>query len=99
MATIEWSLNAVNELASTLDYLKRHFTPKEIAALQRAIEQTERIITENPLTFNTVPENEHVRKVVVLKLNTMYYTVSKDADKVYILSFFSNRQHPQKRKL
>ena len=63
--------------------------------LSNEIEKTVNLISNNPNLFPQ-SENRDVRKAVVKKLNTIYYRL-KEEDKVEILSFFSNRQNPNKR--
>lgn len=54
------------------------------------------IISQNP---NIFPNSDKLqtRKAVILKFNTLYYRVMNN--KIEILSFFSNRQSPDKKKL
>lgn len=93
---IHWTANALNELKYTLDYLEENFTKKEIKKLAAKIESTTSLISQNPFIFPK-SENHLVFKVVILKFNTLYYRINDNH--VEILSFFSNRQHPKKRKL
>ena len=51
--------------------------------------------TDTPVEASEIKKD--VRRAVVLKLNTLYYRVNEN--NVEILSFFSNRQNPKKRKL
>lgn len=91
-----WTPNAKKELMKTIDYLNLNFTEKEIIKLVQKIDSTIELISKNP---NVFPKSEfkNIHKTVILKFNTMYYQV-KD-DNVEILSFFSNRQSPNNRKV
>jgi|SRR5690554_785950 len=93
---IRWTKHALNELARTLEYLEKNFSEKEIRRLAWKIESTTEMLARNPKMF---PESEtrNVRKVVILKYNTLYYRIKHDS--VEILSFFSNRQSPRKRRV
>lgn len=93
---IFWTPNALKELEQTIDYLQNNFTDKEIRKLAHKIESSIEIISQNPFIF-PVSETKDVHKAIILQFNTMYYRVN-DID-VEILSFFSNRQSPQKRKI
>lgn len=93
---IFWTPNALKELEQTIDYLQNNFTDKEIRKLSHKIESSIEIISQNPFIF-PVSETKYVHKAIILQFNTMYYRVN-DSD-VEILSFFSNRQSPQKRKI
>lgn len=93
---ILWTPNAREELEKTIEYLELNFTDKELKKLAVKIEEVTELISHNPHIF-PLSENRNVRKSVILKFNTMYYRVM--GEDVEILSFFSNRQSPAKRKL
>lgn len=93
---ILWTDLALEELSKTVEYLEREFSQKEIDKLGIEIERIFSIISSNPTIF-PLSENLQVRKVVILKFNTVYYRI---IDKqIEIISFFSNRQSPKKRKI
>ncbi len=94
---ILWTDNALSELQKTVEYLEEHWTKKELRNLATNLEKTLNLISNNPYLFQASEIKEDVRRAVVLKLNTLYYRVNKN--NVEILTFFSNRQNPKKRKL
>ena len=94
---IEWTDNALNELIATYQYLEENWTEKELRNLSSEIERTIKLISENPKLF-PLSEKKKIRRVIVKKLNTLYYREVKKS-KIEILSFFSNRQDPNRRKL
>lgn len=93
---IFWTPNALKELAQTIKYLENNFSEKEIKKLANKIESTLLLISKNPNLF-PISENRNIHKAVLLKYNSMYYRIKND--KIEILSFFSNRQSPDKKKL
>jgi plasmid stabilization system protein ParE len=93
---ILWTDNALHELAQTIEYIQENFSDKEVRTLALKIENTTKLISQNPTIF-PISEFKGVYKAVVLKYNTLYYRLTKD--NIEILSFFSNRQNPKKRKL
>lgn len=93
---IFWTTNALNELEKTISYLAENFTEKEIRKLAIKIELIIALISQQPTIFPKSDFN-NIYKAVVLKYNTLYYRINKD--KIEILSFFSNRQHPTKRNI
>jgi len=94
---INWTDNALSELKNTFEYLENNWTEKELRKLSNEIEKTVNLISNNPNLF-PLSENRNVRKAVVKKLNTIYYRW-ESGEIVEILSFFSNRQNPDKRKI
>ena len=93
---ILWTDLALEELSETVRYLEREFSQKEIDNLGDEVERISSIISQNP---NFFPHSDRLqtRKAIVLKFNTLYYRIMND--KIEILSFFSNRQSPDKKKL
>jgi len=93
---ILWTDLALEELSETVGYLEREFSQKEIDILGDEIERITSIISQNP---NIFPNSDKLqtRKAVILKFNTLYYRFINN--RIEILSFFSNRQSPDKKKL
>jgi len=94
---IEWTDNALSELKVTFDYIESNWTEKELRKLSNEIERTVNLISNNPNLF-PITDERNVRKVVIKKLNTLYYRESENK-RIEILSFFSNRQNPNKRQI
>lgn len=93
---IRWTDAALEELQQTLNYLEENFSENEIQKLARKIETTTQLISQNPLIFQKSDVN-NVHRAIVLKFNTLYYRIGND--EIQILSFFSNRQSQNKRKI
>lgn len=90
---IFWTDHALSELADTYEYLELNFTPREMKKLSLEIDQVLQLISKNPKLF-PISESLEIRKVVIKKFNTMYYRVNKN--QIEIISFFSNRQSPER---
>lgn len=93
---ILWTDNALLELKKTVDYLEQNWTERELSKLAKELEKTLQLISQNPYLFQASDVKNEVRRAVILTFNSMYYRVLKND--VEILSFFSNRQSPDKRK-
>ena len=93
---ILWTDHALSELEKTIKYLETNFTGKELEKLSQKIESVVNLISQNPRLFSKSDKKE-IYRVTILKFNTMYYRIKGDS--IEILSFFSNRQNPQSRKL
>lgn len=91
---IKWTDHALSELKATYDYLEINWTERELRKLSNKIERTLKLVSNNPYLFAKT-DSKNFRKVVILKFNTLYYWITDD-DVVEILSFFSNRQNPNK---
>ena len=93
---IVWTYHALSELEKTIEYLEANFSNKELKRLSQKIESTVNLISQNPGLFS-MSDKKGVYRVTILKLNTMYYRIQGDS--IEILSFFSNRQNPERRKI
>lgn len=91
---IFWTEHAIQELNDTLEYIELNWSEKEIRKLIAKIEEIISLIGDNPSLYQTVSNDTNIRKVPILKVNTLYYLFK--IDKIYVLSFFSNRQNPGK---
>lgn len=94
---ILWTEFALKELEKTIEYLEENWTEKKLHNLAIKIEETLSFISENPNLFQVSDIKKDIRRVVILNHNTLYYRIQND--QVEIISFFSNRQSPKKRKL
>ncbi|MGB4447988.1 MAG: type II toxin-antitoxin system RelE/ParE family toxin [Cloacibacterium sp.] len=93
---IFWTEHAASELEKTIQYLQTEFSDKEISKLLIKLEETLELISINPKIFPT-SDKKGIHKAILLKYNSIYYREINNT--VEILSFFSNRQNPKKRKL
>lgn len=91
---VVWTDHALDELRQTIYYLEDNFSTREIQRLARKIESVLALIVSQPKMFPESTNRKGVRRAVLLRANTIYYRI-KD-DQIEILSFFSNRQDPEK---
>ena len=94
---ILWTDFALKELEKTVEYLEENWTEKELRNLAENIEEKVSLISQNPNLFQASNYKKEIRRVVILKHNTLYYRIKNN--QIEIISFFSNRQSPKKRKL
>lgn len=94
---ILWTDFALKELEATIAYLEENWTEKELKNLATSIEETLSLIAQNPEIFQKSEIKNTIRRAIILSHNTLYYRVHNN--QIEILSFFSNRQSPKKRKL
>lgn len=95
---ILWTDNALLELQKTYDYLELHWTHKELKNLSTALDKTLKLISKNPKLFQET-KGRLIRRAVVKKYNVLYYRENEKNKVIEVLSFFSNRQDPQKLKI
>jgi plasmid stabilization system protein ParE len=93
---VVWTDHALDELRQTVSYLEENFSEREILRLANKIESILGLIATQPEMFPESPRRKGVRRVVILRLNSLYYRVNER--QIQILSFFSNRQDPKRSK-
>lgn len=91
---VVWTDHALGGLRQTVSYLEENFSEREIKRLANKIESTLALIATHPAIFPESPRRKGVRRVVILRLNSLYYRVNDR--QIEIISFFSNRQDPKK---
>jgi len=92
-----WTENALQELNEVYDYISTKWTKRELTKLSLEIERSIMLLEKDPFLFKIYKDRKDVRIIYILKLNSLVYRI-KD-NQVEILSFFSNRQNPNRIKL
>jgi plasmid stabilization system protein ParE len=94
---ILWTDFALKELEKTIKYLEKNWTEKELRNLAESIDEKLALISQNPNLFQASDNKKNIRRVVIQTYNTLYYRFENE--QIEIISFFSNRQNPKRRKL
>lgn len=93
---VVWTDHALRELSKTFQYLQLNFSDKETSRLADKIESVLHYISKYPKLYSKSSQQKGVRRAVVAKFNTLYYRVNISTNQIEILSFFSNRENPEK---
>lgn len=94
---ILWTDHALYELRETIEHLEEKWTEKELAHFSQKLDHTLELISKNPELFQSSRHKKSIRKAVVARFNTLYYRLNEES--IEIISLFSNRQDPNKRKI
>ncbi len=94
---ILWTDHALSELENTIVYLEENWTERELKNFSQELDHTIELISKNPELFQISKKKKNVRRAVVARFNNLYYRLNEDS--IEILSFFSNRQDPDKIKI
>jgi len=90
-----WSARAKITFFNVLDYLDKNWTKREILQFNERTEIIIRAICKNPGIFPVSNKHMKIRKAIVDKNNSFFYTVDNYNKKIYLLTFFDNRQNPR----
>ncbi|MHA3787739.1 type II toxin-antitoxin system RelE/ParE family toxin [Flavobacterium hauense] len=91
-----WTDHALSELKKTIEYLEEHWTESDLRNFASKLENTLQLISVNPDIFPN-SDTKNIKRAIVAKHNTLYYRVNNNS--IEIISLFSHRQNPRKRKL
>lgn len=94
---ILWTDHAIYELKETIEYLENNWTENEIRKFAAKLDHTLELISKMPEIFPESFGKKNIRKAVVEKHNNLYYRINKNS--IEIVSLFSNRKNPNKKKI
>lgn len=98
MLSIKWSNRAVKEKSDILRYwVKRNGSPAYSEKIETETDKAINVILENRHIGEKVKNRDNVRRLIVMRDYSIYYTVIKE--NLYILSFWDNRQKPEHLKI
>ncbi len=90
---IEWSVEAISNLDSIIDYLSNKWTHREIRTFYKLLDKTLILISKNPDIFSNSELKSNVKRCVLSKQTSIYFEVK--VDNIVILTLFDNRKNPK----
>ncbi len=94
-----WSERARITYYKVLDYLEENWYRHEIIQFINRTEVVINAIKKNPGIYTYAVKNKNIRRAIIDKHNSFYYQVDQKKKKIYILTFFDNRQNPKRWKI
>jgi plasmid stabilization system protein ParE len=89
-----WTVEAINNLDSILEYLTDKWTQREVDNYKKALGKQIDLIENNPLLFPVSDYNNRLRKAVLSRQTTIFYEVSGKI--IYLVYLFNNKQNIDK---
>ncbi len=93
---ISWTPTARRTYFKVLDYLAENWTKREVAHFISEVESLLNQITNNPEMFQASRKKKSVRKALITKHNTLYYRIKPRKKELELITFWDNRQNPNK---
>jgi len=93
---IVWSRRAKATYFIVLDYLSENWSKKEVLQFMNRAEIVIGAIQRNPCLFVASAHNSNIRKAIVDKNNSFFYSIDSYRKRLIILTFYDNRQDPAK---
>ena len=92
---IIWSAKARITYFKVLEYLAKNWNKREISAFTQKTEAIILAIQKNPGIFASSSKHDNIRKAIIDKNNSFFYQVDIKEGKIFLLTFFDNRQNPR----
>lgn len=91
---VVWSAKAKASFLTTIQYLQKEWTNKEVASFIESTEEKIKLIISGKVKFRQ-SEKKQLREVLITKHNLLVYRETKT--KLEIVYIYDTRQHPKKR--
>ncbi len=95
---ITWSAQAKRDYYKILDYLHENWGINEVKSYIDKTEEVLKVIREQPQAFIESTKRKNVRKGFVTRHNSLFYKVKTQKKEIVLLTFWDNRQNPDKLK-
>lgn len=96
--TVIWTKRAKQDYLEVLEYLHENWGIKEVGDFVSKTNDTINTIVTNPKAFVGSTKRKNVHKGFVTKHNSLFYQVKQRKKAIVLLTFWDNRQNPQKLK-
>jgi plasmid stabilization system protein ParE len=93
---IRWTTTAKQSYFNVLDYLKDTWSERESISFIEEVDNLLDQIARYPKMFPESSKKSHVRKAFITKHNTLYYQYNQLKKELVLLTFWDNRQDPEK---
>jgi len=97
--TIFWAKRAKISYFMVLDYLSENWSKKEVLQFVNRVDVVLKAIEKNPQMYVSSSKNQNVRRAIVDKNNSLFYSINTDQKRLIVLTFYDNRQDPKKFKV
>jgi plasmid stabilization system protein ParE len=93
---IIWSPKAITTFEDRIDYLKTHFTEKEIKKFRKRVSEYLDTLSQEPLIARKLTRIKNVHIGLVIKPVSLIYRIKPIKQELELVAFIDNRQSPKK---
>jgi plasmid stabilization system protein ParE len=94
--TIIWSPDALSSFDDRIQYLKIHWTEKEITNFKARVKKYLVTLAEEPLIGKRPGKHKNLHMGLIIKPVSLIYRVNKIRKEIELVLFIDNRQDPRK---
>lgn len=95
---IRWTLTAKSTFFKIISYLEEEWTDREILNFIDELDNFMKHIKNNPYSFPSSRKKKNIRKGFLTKHISLFYKVKPRKREIHLLTFWDNRQTPDKLK-
>lgn len=92
---IIWTIEALDTFQARIEYLKIHWTEKEIKKFKQRVREYLDTLKEEPY-IGKPGRIKSVHIGLIIKPVSIIYKIQKSKQRIVLISFIDNRQDPQK---
>lgn len=96
---VKWTTEAKFTLNQNLDYLSKEWDVLTINNFLDRIDKVVNSIQQNPKLYPVYRKSDQVYKCVLNKHITLFYRVSKSANRIDLITFWNTHQNPESLKI
>ena len=93
---VRWTPTSKITYLKVIAYLDEFWTTRELQNFVDTVENIISQIADEPLMFEASCKKKNIRKGFVTKHNTLYYRIKPRKKEIELLTFWDNRQNPDK---
>ncbi len=93
---VRWTVTAKGSYFNILEYLEESWSEKEVLNFISEVDSLLKQISINPKMFQESKAKRNIRKGFISKHTTLYYRFRPRKKELELLSFWDNRQDPNK---
>lgn len=97
-AEVIWSAEARQTYFENLEFLKEQWDVQVVKNFIDRVDEIELLISDNPRLFPPHKRHENIRKCVINKHITLFYSIDIE-DRVGLITFWNTHQNPANLKL
>jgi len=93
---IVWSLEARNTYIGVLESINSQWSFSEVKSFETHVNQVLELVRQFPEIYE-YSDQSNAHRCVLSKQVSLFYRIEKEAETIELISFFDNRQDPEKR--
>lgn len=91
-----WSNSSLTDLDNILNYLRLRWSTKEVESFKVKLFNRIALISKSPKLFKVSDQQPGLRKSVLSKQTSIFYSFEENSARIFIIRLIDNRMSPSK---